>query len=604
MCWQLSMGDRVEYITDTFGTGSDKGTSTLERAGFNDVVRHSDGVSLRGGSPHGTDPNLQINEVGKLVRADCTCPGVVPITPPKSSTVISETPSKNSTKDPCRKRSAAVPLSQGHFGSSPSENSLGYSGAEYDSGAQDLSEEPRSLHLLLRSEHPDLYHMFFPAQPHNCSVPTSNLTSPVHQDVHDSKKQNPTPMSSEGYHSEPAALLSDAVNWTQTTSETSSTTAASAYSPDLVRRLFECANVVHMQHTGRLRSELLDLTHRLQGLHASRDFGLREIQRVKRERDQIRNQLANQAARYEDRLTELHSVIAELRRRLQHVGVNLIREVDEFQEAEDEVEEAASTERHVFNFAQLKKAPEFDITSQTPTHLPVRDSSADGEDASSDGSTDGDTSIGAVDGDHLDSGDISKSRLQNTVDSLHLSPTSLPHDQCCRLSKSISQLEIDVSMENRNRCKLYDGFVRCKCQVTKPDPMDKSFSDLAMVVLSYTAKSFGCVSVSVQSMILPLFTNASNTNRDNASDFGNTHRRGHGDISLVKVTGRYIGPVVCQRISRSTLNFSFQSRKVVRYPDPDLMSLDKDVFHKVFGGLRSRMLCLLCERAILMRLDD
>ncbi|KAG5445099.1 hypothetical protein CSKR_104008 [Clonorchis sinensis] len=457
MCWQLSMGDRVEYITDTFGTGSDKGTSTLERAGFNDVVRHSDGVSLRGGSPHGTDPNLQINEVGKLVRADCTCPGVVPITPPKSSTVISETPSKNSTKDPCRKRSAAVPLSQGHFGSSPSENSLGYSGAEYDSGAQDLSEEPRSLHLLLRSEHPDLYHMFFPAQPHNCSVPTSNLTSPVHQDVHDSKKQNPTPMSSEGYHSEPAALLSDAVNWTQTTSETSSTTAASAYSPDLVRRLFECANVVHMQHTGRLRSELLDLTHRLQGLHASRDFGLREIQRVKRERDQIRNQLANQAARYEDRLTELHSVIAELRRRLQHVGVNLIREVDEFQEAEDEVEEAASTERHVFNFAQLKKAPEFDITSQTPTHLPVRDSSADGEDASSDGSTDGDTSIGAVDGDHLDSGDISKSRLQNTVDSLHLSPTSLPHDQCCRLSKSISQLEIDVSMENRNRAVDYEA---------------------------------------------------------------------------------------------------------------------------------------------------
>ncbi|KER25962.1 hypothetical protein T265_06713 [Opisthorchis viverrini] len=602
MCWQLSMGDRVEYITDTFGTGSDKKPSTLERVGLDDIVCHSGGASPRGGLPYETEPNLQVSEVCKRGRADC-CSEKISIAQSKLPIVIPETPPKNNTKDPCRKHSAAAPLSQGHFGSSPSENSLGYSGAEYDSGAQDLSEEPRSLHLLLRSEHPDLYHMFFPAPPQSGSVPTSHLTSPAHQDVHESKKQNPNPMSSEGYHSEPAA-----VNWTQATSETSSTTEASTYSPDLVRRLFECANVVHMQHTGRLRSELLDLTHRLQGLQASRDFGLREIQRVKRERDQIRNQLANQAARYEDRLTELHSVIAELRRRLQHVGVNLIREVDEFQE-EDEVEEVASTERQVFNFTQIKKAPDFEITSQTPTHLPVRDSSADGEDASSDGSTDGDTSIGAVDGDHLDSGDISKSLLQNTVDSLHLSPTSLPHDQCCRLSKSISHLEIAVSMENRNtvgyteyihytsldvihcifgsffpsycvhlevhsdspillctaKCKLYDGFVRCKCQVTEPDPMDRPFSDLVMVVLSYTDTIFRCVSVSLQSTNLHLFTNANNTNRDNASDFGNTHIQWNGDISLVKVTGRYIGPVMCPRISPSMLNFCLQFRKVVCY---------------------------------------
>ncbi|KAF6777696.1 hypothetical protein AHF37_03121 [Paragonimus kellicotti] len=37
--------------------------------------------------------------------------------------------------------------------------------ADYDSGAQDLSDEPQSLHLLLRCEYPDLYRLVFPPLP-------------------------------------------------------------------------------------------------------------------------------------------------------------------------------------------------------------------------------------------------------------------------------------------------------------------------------------------------------------------------------------------------------------------------------------------------------
>lgn len=58
----------------------------------------------------------------------------------------------------------------------------------------------------------------------------------------------------------------------------------------------------------------------------------REVQRLQREKEQLRNELTNQVSRYEDRLTELHSVIAELRRRLEHSESNIIPEVEEFEE--------------------------------------------------------------------------------------------------------------------------------------------------------------------------------------------------------------------------------------------------------------------------------
>ncbi|CAH8534952.1 unnamed protein product [Heterobilharzia americana] len=104
---------------------------------------------------------------------------------------------------------------------------------------------------------------------------------------------------------------------------------------DHVRHLFECANTLHVQRTAQLRSEIRDLSHGLQGLQTSRVMSCREIQRLQKEKEQLRTELTNQVSRYEDRLTELHSVIAELRRRLEHSETNVIHEEEEFEENED-----------------------------------------------------------------------------------------------------------------------------------------------------------------------------------------------------------------------------------------------------------------------------
>ncbi|VDN09643.1 unnamed protein product [Dibothriocephalus latus] len=81
--------------------------------------------------------------------------------------------------------------------------------------------------------------------------------------------------------------------------------------------IFNCLNAVHVQKTSKLRMEIRDLCCRLQGLQASREQDQHEIYRLQRERDRFRRELAHQAARYEDRITELHSVLAELKRKME-----------------------------------------------------------------------------------------------------------------------------------------------------------------------------------------------------------------------------------------------------------------------------------------------
>ncbi|KAH8874936.1 Colorectal mutant cancer protein [Schistosoma japonicum] len=192
-----------------------------------------------------------------------------------------------------------------NLGSSASETSLVNSGAEYDSGAQDLCGEPQSLHLLMQRDFTDLYKIVFPLQ---------ELTDTI----------NIQPVDKLGNLSKHKEIESYG---TKSSIEIESTPYL-----DNVRHLFECANTLHIQRTAQLRSEIRDLSHRLQGLQTSRDMNYREVQRLQREKEQLRNELTNQVSRYEDRLTELHSVIAELRRRLEHTESNIIHEVEEFEE--------------------------------------------------------------------------------------------------------------------------------------------------------------------------------------------------------------------------------------------------------------------------------
>ncbi|CAH8845350.1 unnamed protein product [Trichobilharzia szidati] len=251
-----------------------------------------------------------------------------------------------------------------NLGSSASETSLGNSGAEYDSGAQDLCGEPQSLHLLLQRDFADLYNVVFPF------LNNTNLNNPYKRESHtipDDSILLPKPNTIENgddninnnttknytnkelintinFHSK--EKLNNHVKPVKM--ELSNVQLTSESNPYLihVRNLFECANTLHIQRTAQLRSEIRDLSHRLQGLQTSRDMSYREIQRLQKEKEQLRNELTNQISRYEDRLTELHSVIAELQRRLKHSESNIIHEVEEFEdnEVDDEEEEQEQQE--------------------------------------------------------------------------------------------------------------------------------------------------------------------------------------------------------------------------------------------------------------------
>lgn len=50
-------------------------------------------------------------------------------------------------------------------------------------------------------------------------------------------------------------------------------------------------------------------------MQSSREMDQSEIYRLQRENDRYRRELSQQAARYEDRITELHGVLAELQRK-------------------------------------------------------------------------------------------------------------------------------------------------------------------------------------------------------------------------------------------------------------------------------------------------
>ncbi|CAH8481971.1 unnamed protein product [Dicrocoelium dendriticum] len=312
-----------------------------------------------------------------------------------------------------------------HLESSTSDVSLLNSGAEYDSGAQDLCDEPQSLHLLMKCENPELYRLAFPAHVSYATPPppapapqqSSRLTataareSRLRNNGSCASSSNPGDMdaiildtSSCGAANEPAhphvhCLSHPAVSPSDRKDTTSLllNDSVADHSPDWVRRLFNCANLLHLRQTKRLRSEMRDLTRHLHSLQASRDLGYREAKRLQRERNQLRDELSSQVTRYEDRLTELHSVIAELRRRLERTEIQVISEVDEHEGRAvrpDRCKGAGTSKKELSpqacSVTMVEEACEAD-------HIfsPVR---PDG-DAVSEGSTDGDTSVGAVDGD-------------------------------------------------------------------------------------------------------------------------------------------------------------------------------------------------------------
>ncbi|KAF5402411.1 hypothetical protein PHET_04175 [Paragonimus heterotremus] len=341
------------------------------------------------------------------------------------------------------------------FQSSASENSLVNSGADYDSGAQDLCDEPQSLHLLLRCEYPDLYRLVFPPLPTQSpdQLPPRAGSRPA-QPVAPFGSEPTGPVASstricqrnglDDRASEPPPPLT--VESVTTGAGTAASDLPTTVCADWVRRLFDVANRLHAQHTAHLRSEVQDLTHRLKNGQTSWEMSHREAQRLQRERDQLHNELTNQCARYEDRLTELHSVIAELHRRLKHAGTGVANKMEKVNEEVDEcTNQPFSTSSET---RKTDKGTVCDASSNRPDI--ISDGSSDIDDEDVDGN-----SVDAVDGDHLEvrsDQNLAPNRMKDDLDISKASPvlSTLLYDVLNRSNKHLLDFSIGAPKMEMN----------------------------------------------------------------------------------------------------------------------------------------------------------
>ncbi|XP_033124160.1 colorectal mutant cancer protein-like isoform X2 [Anneissia japonica] len=94
---------------------------------------------------------------------------------------------------------------------------------------------------------------------------------------------------------------------------------------------------LHLAALASLKGEIIELKHRLQSTAIERDGLERKLAKAQVERSRLIHEnddrLEQQAIRYEERITELHSVIAELNKKIDRTQGDTIREEDEFSQS-------------------------------------------------------------------------------------------------------------------------------------------------------------------------------------------------------------------------------------------------------------------------------
>ncbi|KAK8776955.1 hypothetical protein V5799_029698 [Amblyomma americanum] len=111
--------------------------------------------------------------------------------------------------------------------------------------------------------------------------------------------------------------------------------------PNKASDLLELANKLHLAALSSLKNEVYDLAGRLQQVSQEKEalerkLSKRQLERLQAARDR-EDRLEQQAQRYEERIIELHSVIAELSKKLDLQRAAIIKEEDEFsQQSGDE----------------------------------------------------------------------------------------------------------------------------------------------------------------------------------------------------------------------------------------------------------------------------
>lgn len=86
---------------------------------------------------------------------------------------------------------------------------------------------------------------------------------------------------------------------------------------------------LHVAALASLKSEILDLSNRLQCVTQERDHFEKSLHKAEVERHKAEQKLEEELQIHEEQLTELHSVIAELTRKAQHQRSLVIREEED-----------------------------------------------------------------------------------------------------------------------------------------------------------------------------------------------------------------------------------------------------------------------------------
>nr|XP_022311817.1 colorectal mutant cancer protein-like isoform X1 [Crassostrea virginica] len=140
---------------------------------------------------------------------------------------------------------------------------------DYDSGARDMSPEPASLHQLVESHNPQLLSL--------------------------------------------------------------------AQDDSLGLEILDVTNRLHLAALTSLKGEIIELNNRLHHVTSERDILEKQVNRLQADKLRLQQECEKRleitAGRYEERITELHSVIAELRKKIERHQINVIREEDEYEDA-------------------------------------------------------------------------------------------------------------------------------------------------------------------------------------------------------------------------------------------------------------------------------
>ncbi|XP_048749887.2 colorectal mutant cancer protein-like isoform X2 [Ostrea edulis] len=93
---------------------------------------------------------------------------------------------------------------------------------------------------------------------------------------------------------------------------------------------------LHLAALTSLKGEIIELNNRLHHVTSERDVLEKQINRLQADKLRLQHECEKRlditAGRYEERITELHSVIAELRKKIERHQINVIREEDEYED--------------------------------------------------------------------------------------------------------------------------------------------------------------------------------------------------------------------------------------------------------------------------------